>query len=428
MAKNYLKSKILFDQAKEILVGGVDSPVRAFKSVGGHPIFMKSAKGPYLYSEDGDTYIDYVLSWGPHILGHQHPVLVDALLQEIKNGLSYGTPSRLEAELAKLVQYFFPSMQKIRFVNSGTEATMSMIRLARGATGRSLIVKFEGCYHGHVDSLLVSSGSGGLTLGVPDSAGVLDDTAKHTVVLEYNNPESVTSLFKEKGNNIAGIILEPVCGNMGVVLPKDDFLDAIQVACNQYQSLLLFDEVMTGWRVGLNGVQGLKNIKPDLTALGKIIGGGLPCGAYGGRSDIMAHVAPEGTVYQAGTLSGNPVVMTAGLSVLSLLKEHPSLFETAKKNTEMLIEGIRKILIEKNLNYQIQHCGTLFSLFFTEKNIQNLSDVKTCNIEKFNHYYHAMLAQGIYLAPSQFESNFMSSAHSEENIHATLAAMRLSLI
>jgi glutamate-1-semialdehyde 2,1-aminomutase len=334
----------------------------------------------------------------------------------------------LEAELAKLVQYFFPSMQKIRFVNSGTEATMSMIRLARGATGRSLIVKFEGCYHGHVDSLLVSSGSGGLTLGVPDSAGVLDDTAKHTVVLEYNNPESVTSLFKEKGNNIAGIILEPVCGNMGVVLPKDDFLDAIQVACNQYQSLLLFDEVMTGWRVGLNGVQGLKNIKPDLTALGKIIGGGLPCGAYGGRSDIMAHVAPEGTVYQAGTLSGNPVVMTAGLSVLSLLKEHPSLFETAKKNTEMLIEGIRKILIEKNLNYQIQHCGTLFSLFFTEKNIQNLSDVKTCNIEKFNHYYHAMLAQGIYLAPSQFESNFMSSAHSEENIHATLAAMRLSLI
>lgn len=428
MAKSFLRSQVLFEEAKTVLVGGVDSPVRAFKSVGGHPIFMKSAQGPYLFSEDGDRYIDYVLSWGPHVLGHQHPVVIQAITQEIQQGLSYGTPSHLESKLAKLIRSFLPSIQKLRFVNSGTEATMSMIRLARGFTGRSVIVKFEGCYHGHVDSLLVSAGSGGLTFGVPDSAGILPDLAKHTQVLPYNDIEALKALFLSQGPEIAGVIIEPVCGNMGLVLPDPHFLHTLRSLCTEYDSLLLFDEVMTGFRVSLGGAQGLYGIQPDLTALGKVIGGGLPCGAYGGKAEVMAYVSPEGPVYQAGTLSGNPVVMAAGFAALGYLKENPFVFDKAVSCVQQLVQGLEGIFSKHSLRYQVLSCGTMFSLFFTDKPIRCLSDVKTCDIGQFNRYYHAMLQEGIYLAPSQFESNFMSSAHTSLDIQDTLNAMSHSIL
>ena len=414
------KNEKLVQEAKKIFVGGVNSPVRAFKGVGEDPIFMASAKGPYLFSEEGKQYIDYVLSWGPHLFGHNPDFVVKAVEEGLKYGMSFGAPSVLETELATLIQYFFPSMEKIRFVNSGTEAGMSVIRLARGFTKRKLIVKFNGCYHGHADSLLVSAGSGGLTFSTPDSEGVLEDVAKHTVVLDYNDVDAIRSLFSSRGKEIAGVILEAVCGNMGVVLPSEAFLEAIVHSCNTYGSVLIFDEVMTGFRIRPGGAQSFFGINPDLTMLGKVVGGGLPCAAFGGKAEIMNHLSPEGGVYQAGTLSGNPLAMRAGIAMLNSLKTEP-LFDKALSQTKALCEGMKGILSKKGLAYTVVSEGTLFSLYFTQGPIRCLSDVKRSDIASFKRYYHKMLAGGIYFAPSQFEANFMSSVHQDEDIQTTLA-------
>ena len=419
-------SQTLFNQAKQVLVGGVNSPVRAFKSVGGTPIFMKSGKGPYLFSEDGQRYVDYVLAWGAMLLGHADDTVTEALRDQLLTGTAYGTPTALETELALLVQDFFPSMKKIRFVNSGTEATMSAIRVARGFTKRNLIVKFNGCYHGHVDSLLVGAGSGGLTFGKPESDGIPTEFIQHTVVLDYNDSAALTDLFHYKGDQIAAVIVEPVCGNMGVVLPVPDFLRTLRQLCTRYQSLLIFDEVMTGFRVHQGGAQALYNIEPDLTCIGKVIGAGIPSGAYGGRADVMDVVSPLGGVYQAGTFSGNAIAMRAGITVLNKLKTH-NIVAKSHQNAATLVEGLRDIIRHAGVPITITHCGSMFSLYFCDGPIQNLTDTKKTDVQKFNAFYHKMLAQGIYMAPSAFEANFVSAVHSPQDLTQTLAAVEKSV-
>ncbi len=411
----------LFERASRVLVGGVNSPVRAFKHVGGEPIFFKSARGAHVVSEDDRTYIDYVLSWGPLILGHADPDVVKAVQDAATKGLSFGAPCVTEIELAERVQTFFPHLEKIRFVNSGTEAVMSAIRLARGVTGRKRILKFNGCYHGHVDALLVTAGSGALTGGKPDSDGVLAEWTQYTLQVEYNDSAAVREAFAAYGADIAAIIVEPVAGNMGVVLPVPGFLETLRQLCSDHGSILIFDEVMTGFRVDPQGAFAEFGIVPDLTCLGKVVGGGMPVGAYGGPSALMNHVAPLGGVYQAGTLSGNPVAMAAGIATLSKL-EDPHRFTAAADRTAELAEGFRDLFSCHRLPYVVQSIGTMFSIFLTEGPVQCLADVQRQDRDLFSRFFHHMLSEGIYLAPSPYEAGFLSCVHSREDIAHTLKA------
>ncbi len=416
------RSQELFEQAQQYIPGGVNSPVRAFKGVGGDPIFFNRAEGAYLFDEDGNRYIDYVGSWGPMIVGHTHPDVITAVKQTIENGLSFGAPTAIEIEMAKKVCELIPSMGLVRMVSSGTEATMSAIRLARGHTGRDKIVKFEGCYHGHADSLLVKAGSGALTLGVPTSPGVPADLAQHTLTLEYNNIESVKEAFAQLGEQIACIIVEPVAGNMNCIPPVPGFLQGLRDVCDEYDSVLIFDEVMTGFRVALGGAQQLYDVKPDLTTLGKVIGGGMPVGAFGGKREIMQKIAPTGPIYQAGTLSGNPVAMAAGLKTLELISE-PGFYTSLSGKTQQLVKGMQKKADAAKIPFTTNTVGGMFGFFFSEeKEITSFAQVSACNIERFQKFYHGMLENGVYLAPSAYETGFVSSAHTDSDIEETLAA------
>ncbi len=421
MSLQITKSRELFSQAQTLLPGGVDSPVRAFKSVGGQPLFIERGKGPYLFDVDGNRFIDYVLSWGPLILGHAHPNVVDALAETLRKGTSYGAPSPLEIELARLVTDFMPNIEMVRFVNSGTEATMSALRLARAYTGRNKIIKFQGCYHGHADLLLVQAGSGVATLGLPDSPGVPAATVQDTLVARYNDLDSVQALFERFPEEIAAVIVEPVAGNMGVVPPAEGFLQSLREITSAHGSLLIFDEVMTGFRVHPGGAQTLYGIQPDLTALGKVIGGGLPVGAYGGRREIMEMIAPVGPVYQAGTLSGNPLAMTAGIVTLRKLAE-PGVWETLEARTEKLARGIGDAARAAGVPIFQTRVGTMFAAFFTDRPVTDWDSAAASDTERFGRYFHAMLEAGVYIAPSQFEAGFMSLAHEDAIIDETIAA------
>ena len=415
-------SEQLFRQAQQHIPGGVNSPVRAFKSVGGTPVFFHSASGAYLHDEDDNRYIDYVGSWGPMILGHNHPQVIAAVQAAVQNGLSFGAPTATEVAMADKVCELVPSMDMVRMVNSGTEATMSAIRLARGYTGRDKIIKFEGCYHGHVDSLLVKAGSG--AMGIPGSPGVPAAVTGDTLVLDYNDAASVEAAFKEYGDQIAAVIVEPVAGNMNCVPPTKAFLQALRQYCDDHGSVLIFDEVMTGFRVALGGAQALYDVTPDMTTLGKIIGGGMPVGAFGGKKAIMEHLAPLGPVYQAGTLSGNPVAMAAGLTTLNLLSE-PGFHEALAEKTTRLLDGMTAAAHAEGVAFTTAQAGAMFGLFFTEQSrISSFAEVMACDSERFNRFFHAMLDQGVYLAPSAFEAGFVSAAHSDEDIDATIAAAR----
>ena len=414
----------LFDGACKVIPGGVNSPVRAFKSVGGTPVFIDRAQGPFLYGVDGKRYIDYVGSWGPMILGHADPDVVAAVQHAAENGLSYGAPTALETRLANLVCAAVPSMDQVRMVNSGTEATMSAIRLARGFTGRDTLIKFEGCYHGASDSLLVKAGSGALTLGIPTSPGVPADAARHTLTLEYNNIEDVKQIFAEQGDRIAAVIVEPVTGNMNCIAPAPGFLEALRTECDQSGAVLIFDEVMTGFRVGLGGVQGLYGIQPDLTTLGKVLGGGLPVGAFGGKAEIMAELAPLGPVYQAGTLSGNPLAMTAGIATLQKISKD-GFFEALTEKTERLVKDLSEAAIQAGVPMATESVGGMFGLFFTEADkVTSFSEVMNCDTEKFSKFFHGMLQKGIYLAPSAFEAGFISITHTDREIDETISAAK----
>ena len=416
------KSQDLFEAAQKTIPGGVNSPVRAFKSVGGTPLFIKSAKGAYIYDADDNRYIDYVGSWGPMIAGHARQEVIDAVKIAADKGLSYGAPTEIEVLMAQKVSELVPSMEMLRMVSSGTEATMSAIRLARGFTGRDDIVKFEGGYHGHSDSLLVKAGSGALTFGEPSSPGVPEDFAKHTITLDYNDSQQVRDLFAKSGDKIACIIVEPVSGNMNCIPPVPGFLDTLREVCDEHGALLIFDEVMTGFRVALGGAQAVYNIKPDLTTLGKIIGGGMPAAAFGGRKDIMGHLSPLGPVYQAGTLSGNPLAMTAGLKTLEIISEE-GFHADLNRKTEMFVDGMVAAARENGIPMTSNQVGGMFGLFFSEEHkITNFAQVSGCNVERFNKFFHGMLAQGIYLAPASYEAGFMSSAHADSDIQDTLSA------
>ncbi|MDG4953166.1 glutamate-1-semialdehyde 2,1-aminomutase [Actinobacillus equuli] len=415
-------SEQLFEKAQKVIPGGVNSPVRAFKGVGGTPVFIQKAEGAYITDSDGKQYIDYVGSWGPMVLGHNHPAIIDAVLKAVPNGLSFGAPTESEITLAELVTKLVPSIELVRMVSSGTEATMSAIRLARGYTGRDKIIKFEGCYHGHSDSLLVKAGSGALTLGQPSGPGVPADFAKHTLTCTYNDLDSVKTAFEQYPNEIACLIVEPVAGNMNCIPPKNDFLKGLRALCDQYGAVFIIDEVMTGFRVALGGAQAYYDVKPDLTTLGKIIGGGMPVGAFGGKKEIMEYIAPTGPVYQAGTLSGNPIAMAAGLACLTELSKAGN-EEKLAAQTKTLAEGFKALADKHNVPLTVQYVGGMFGLFFTEQTeINNFQDVMKCDAAKFNRFFHLMLEQGVYLAPSAFEAGFMSLAHSDEDIQATLAA------
>lgn len=405
--------------------GGVNSPVRAFKPVGGQPLFIKSASGSKITDVSGKSYIDYVGSWGPMIVGHANPRVLDAVIAAAKDGTSFGAPTHREITLAEMVIDAVPSIEMVRMVNSGTEATMSAIRVARGYTGRDLILKFEGCYHGHADYLLVKAGSGVETLGLPDSPGVPADFAKNTLTAPFNNLAAVEQIFDEHGDKIACIILEPVVGNMGVLPPKDGFLQGLRKICNRYSALLIFDEVMTGFRVAYGGAQERYGVTPDLTTLGKVIGGGLPVGAYGGKKEIMSRVAPAGPIYQAGTLSGNPLAMAAGIETLSILKEEGSYDELEAKSKKMA-SGIFAAAIDAGVKGSATRVGAMFSFFFTELEVYDYNTAKTCDTDKFAKYFQSMLDNGVYLAPSQFEAGFMSLAHSDDDIDKTIAAAAAS--
>ncbi|MEE3683721.1 glutamate-1-semialdehyde 2,1-aminomutase [Actinobacillus pleuropneumoniae] len=416
------KSEQLFEKAQKVIPGGVNSPVRAFKGVGGTPVFIQKAEGAYITDSDGKKYIDYVGSWGPMVLGHNHPAIIDAVLKAVPNGLSFGAPTESEITLAELVTKLVPSIELVRMVSSGTEATMSAIRLARGYTGRDKIIKFEGCYHGHSDSLLVKAGSGALTLGQPSGPGVPADFAKHTLTCTYNDLDSVKTAFEQYPNEIACLIVEPVAGNMNCIPPKNDFLKGLRALCDQYGAVFIIDEVMTGFRVALGGAQAYYDVKPDLTTLGKIIGGGMPVGAFGGKKEIMEYIAPTGPVYQAGTLSGNPIAMAAGLACLTELSKAGN-EEKLAAQTKTLAEGFKALADKHNILFTAQYVGGMFGLFFTEQaEITNFQEVMKCDAAKFNRFFHLMLEQGVYLAPSAFEAGFMSLAHSDEDIQATLAA------
>ncbi len=409
----------LFDKSQQLIPGGVNSPVRAFRSVGGTPIFFKKGLGSKLWDVDGKQYIDYINSWGPMILGHAHPEVIKAVQEVAANSLSFGAPTGLELEIAQLINKLVPSMEQVRLVSSGTEATMSAIRVARGFTKRSKIVKFEGCYHGHSDALLVKAGSGLLTFGEPDSAGVPAEVAAHTLTLEYNNTQQLKELFGKIGDEIACVIIEPVVGNMNLVVPHMEFLQTLRELCTQHGTVLIFDEVMTGFRVHLGGAQALYNIKPDLTTLGKVIGGGLPVGAFGGRKDIMQCLAPVGAVYQAGTLSGNPVAVTAGLATLKLIQV-PGFHDKLAAQTKKLVDGLVAAAKEAGVVFSAQSVGGMFGLYFSEKCPASFAEVMQSNKENFNKFFHLMLDAGIYLAPSAFEAGFVSAAHSDEDIAFTI--------
>ena len=412
----------LYQEACKYIPGGVNSPVRAFRGVGGEPIFFARAQGPYLWSADGRRYIDYIGSWGPMVVGHAHPDVVRLVQETVANGLSFGAPTAIETEMAKLVCDLVPSIELVRMVSSGTEATMSAIRLARGFTGRDKIVKFEGCYHGHSDSLLVKAGSGLLTLGVPTSPGVPKELAAHTLTLPFNDPAQAEALFAELGSQIACIIVEPIAGNMNCIPPVPGFLETLRRLCDQHGSVLIFDEVMTGFRVALGGAQALYGVRPDLTTLGKIIGGGMPVGAFGGRRDIMSHISPLGPVYQAGTLSGNPVAMIAGLTTLRLLKE-PGFHARLAAKTDKLVAGLRDAAGKAGVSLATNHIPGMFGFFFTDKPaVNSYADATTCDVERFKRFYHAMLAEGVYLAPSAFEAGFISITHTDVEIDATIEA------
>jgi glutamate-1-semialdehyde 2,1-aminomutase len=412
----------LFEAAKKHIPGGVNSPVRAFKGVGGDPIFIVRAQGPYLYGADGKRYIDYVGSWGPMILGHAHPDVLQAVHEAVELGLSYGAPTPIETAMADMVCELVPSMDMVRMVSSGTEATLSAIRLARGYTGRDAIVKFEGCYHGHSDSLLVKAGSGALTLGVPSSPGVPAALAAHTLTLPYNDAAAVREIFERMGKEIACVIVEPVAGNMNCVPPAPGFLETLREACDASAAVLIFDEVMTGFRVALGGAQALYGIQPDLTTLGKVIGGGMPVGAFGGRRAIMEKLAPLGPVYQAGTLSGNPVAMAAGLKTLELICA-PGFFKELGEKTAYLTDGLQAQANRAGISFATNHVGGMFGLFFTDApNVSSFAEVMACDAERFKRFFHAMLAEGVYLAPSAFEAGFVSAAHDRDTLDKTLAA------
>ena len=418
------RSADLISRARQSIPGGVNSPVRAFNGVGGDPIFIDSADGACFTSADGETYIDYVGSWGPMILGHNHPDILNATIEAAKNGLSFGAPTEIEITMAETICSLVPSIDSVRMVNSGTEATMSAIRLARGFTGKDKILKFEGCYHGHADSLLVKAGSGALTLGEPTSPGVPAELAALTLTATYNELDSVTTLFEQYGDDIACIIVEPVAGNMNCILPVDGFLQGLRDICDQHQSLLIIDEVMTGFRIALGGAQEAFGVKPDLTTLGKIIGGGMPVGAFGGRKDIMDHLAPVGPVYQAGTLSGNPVAMAAGLACLNVLCTD-NFYQTLTDKTTALVEGLKSAASEANINMSFSQIGGMFGFFFTKEDVvSHFEQVTNCNMTQFKKFYHGMLDEGIYLAPSAYETGFMSIAHEQHHIDATVAAAR----
>ncbi len=419
-------SEALFEQAKRVIPGGVNSPVRAFKSVGLPPRFVKSGRGSRIIDEDDNRFIDYVSSWGPLILGHAHPEVLAAVSETMQDGTSFGAPTRREVEMAELITEMVPSLEKVRLVSSGTEAVMSAIRLARGYTGRNTIIKFSGCYHGHSDSLLARAGSGALTLSVPDSLGVPPGVVEGTLVLQFNNLEEVRSAFQQKPEEVAAVVVEPVAGNMGVVPPKDGFLQGLRDVCSQYGALLIFDEVITGFRVAPGGAQQLYGIDPDLTCLGKIIGGGLPVGAFGGPATIMDHLAPQGGVYQAGTLSGNPLAVAAGMAALKVLKrENP--YPDLESKSARLTNGIAIILGEKNIPYIINRVGSMFSVFFNPGPVTNYEEAVQSDREYFAAFFGKMLDAGVYLAPSPFEAWFVGAAHTEEDIDLTLAAVRKSV-
>ena len=422
------KSEQLFNDAQQFIPGGVNSPVRAFRAVGGTPVFFERAKGAYLYDVEGKAYIDYVLSWGPMVLGHAHPEVIQAVRETIENGLSFGAPTAIESDLAREVCSLVPSMDLVRMVSSGTEATMSALRLARGHTGRDKIVKFEGCYHGHSDSLLVKAGSGALTFGTPSSPGVPADLVQHTLTLPFNDAEVAEQVFSEQGEQIACVIVEPVAGNMNCIPPVPGFLEKLRELCTAYGAVLIFDEVMTGFRVSLGGAQAFYNIEPDLTCLGKVVGGGMPVGAFGGKRDIMEKISPLGPVYQAGTLSGNPVAMSAGLTTLRLIQES-GFYDALNKKVDYLLTGLREIAAELGIPLTTNNAGSMFGLFFSdEPSITRYSQVMACNDERFKHFFHRMIELGVYLAPASFEAAFMSAAHGKQELDLTLEKAREAML
>ena len=422
MDKSMSLSEQLFERAQQCIPGGVNSPVRAFKGVGGTPIFIERAEGAFLYDADGKAYIDYVGSWGPMICGHANPEIIEAVKQAAARGLSFGAPTALEIDLAEKICNIMPGMDQIRMTNSGTEATMSAIRLARGYTGRDKIIKFEGCYHGHGDSLLVKAGSGALTLGVPSSPGIPKCLAELTLTLEYNNIEQVNQLFAEIGDEIACLIVEPIAGNMNCVPPVAGFLECLRENCTKHGAVFIIDEVMTGFRVGLTGAQGHYGVEPDLTTLGKVIGGGMPVGAFGGKKDIMSHIAPVGPVYQAGTLSGNPIAMTAGLKNLEIITR-AGFYESLSEKTDFLVDGILAAAKRQGIAMTANKVGAMFGLFFTDQaEVKSFADVGRCDIQRFNRFFHGMLEAGINLAPSAYEAGFVSSAHTEQHLQQTIDA------
>jgi len=419
------KNKILFEKSEDFIPGGVNSPVRAFGSVGGTPIFFKRGKGSRLIDENDKEYIDYINSWGPMILGHAHPEIIQSVKSTADYSLSFGAPTSRELSMAELIVKLVPSIEQVRLVSSGTEATMSAIRVARGFTKRDEILKFEGCYHGHADSLLVKAGSGALTFGQPSSAGVPSDTAKHTHTLEYNNVQALEECFENMGQALACVIIEPVVGNMNLIVPKKEFLKRLRELCTEYEVVLIFDEVMTGFRVALGGAQSLYDVIPDMTTLGKVIGGGLPVGAFGGRKEIMQQLAPLGPVYQAGTLSGNPVAVSAGMKTLELIQQ-PNFFENLSRTTKSLVDGLIDAAKASNIEFSAQSVGGMFGFYFSSQPPESFDDVMLSDREKFNKFFHLMLEQGIYFGPSAFEAGFVSSAHTDDDINQTIQAAMTS--
>ena len=419
----YQRSSALFAEAKKYIPGGVNSPVRAFKAVGGDPIFVKKAKGAYLYDEDGNKLIDYIASWGPLILGHAHEPVINAVIEKAKNGTSFGMPTEIETELAKLAISMVPNMDKIRFVNSGTEACMSAVRLARGYTGKDKIIKFAGCYHGHSDSFLIQAGSGAVTFGSPNSPGVTQGTAKDTLLADYNDLEGVKNLVKANKGELAAIIIEPIAGNMGCIVPTDSFMKGLREICTQENILLIFDEVMTGFRLARGGAQEVLNVKADIVTYGKVIGGGLPVGAFAAKSEIMDFLAPDGPVYQAGTLSGNPLAMSAGLAMLTELNNKPAVFQSLSDKTEYLHKGIAKVLTAKGVDHQINRFGSMISVHFTDEPVVDFASSAKGDNETFKAYFHGMLAKGIYLPPSAFESYFLNDALTYADLDDTIKAL-----
>lgn len=419
----YQRSSALFKEAKTVIPGGVNSPVRAFKGVGGTPVFIERAKGAYLYDADGNDYVDYINSWGPMILGHAHPQVTEALISQVEKGTSYGIPTELETEIAKLVVESVPGIDMVRFVNSGTEACMSAIRLARGFTQKDKIVKFAGCYHGHADSFLIEAGSGVATFGKPNSPGITQGTAKDTLLANFNDIENVKAVFEQNKGEIAAVIIEPVAGNMGCIPPQENFLEKLRTVCTENDALLIFDEVMTGFRLSMGGAQELFEINADIVTFGKVIGGGLPVGAFAARKEIMEYLAPIGPVYQAGTLSGNPLAMRAGLTTLQLLKNHRSCFEEVEETTIKLAEEINKILTEKSIEHQINQIGSMMSVFFTDEEIIDFESSKSANNPTFKRFYHHLLDNGVYLPPSSFETWFIGLAIQDKEVDRTLSAI-----